>query len=220
MNETAKALDQTEPDGDQRCRICTRLKSPMGSQDLAECDDVALLVRAREDDRMAFSELVRRHQHSALRVAAVISGSTEEAKDIVQDAFVNVYRKLGSYRGTGSVRSWLLRVVANHAKNHVRSRIRRIRREDHHAGLLLCVDEDTEQMAVRHFENVAVAEALSRLQPHDREVLGCRFVAQLSEVETAEVLDVAIGTVKSRTSRALVKLQNELERVESKEKRI
>ncbi len=191
----------------------------MGSPDLAECDDLALLARARKDDRPAFGELVRRHQHSALRVAAVISGSTEEAKDIVQDAFVNIHRKLDSYRGTGSVRSWMLRVVANHAKNHVRSRIRRIRREDQHAGLLLRVDDGTEPMAVQRSENLAVAEALGRLPLHDREVLGCRFVAELSEAETAEVLAVAIGTVKSRTSRALAKLQREFERAEFTEGR-
>lgn len=194
----------------------------MSSADLTECDDVALVARARENDRLAFGELVRRHQISALRVAAVISGSTEEAKDIVQDAFVNAHRKLGSYRGTGSVRSWLLRVVANHAKNHVRSRIRRIRRirrEDRHAGLLLHVEDDTEQAAVRNMENLAVAAALERMKPDDREVLGCRFVAELSEAETAEVLDVAIGTVKSRTSRALAKLQSELERVSVKGER-
>ena len=98
----------------------------MRSADLTECDDVALLPCAGKRS-IGVRRFVRRHQFSALRVAAVISGSTEEAKDIVQDAFVNVHRKLDSYRGTGSVRSWLLRVVANHAKNHVRSRIRRIR---------------------------------------------------------------------------------------------
>lgn len=190
----------------------------MGSPDLTECDDDSLLARARNDDRLAFGELMRRHQHSALRVAAVISGSTEEAKDIVQDAFVNVHRRLDSYRGTGSVRSWMLRVVANHAKNHVRSRIRRIRREDHHAGLLVRMEDGTEQQAVQRLENVAVAEALGRLQLKDREMLGCRFVAEMSEAETAEVLDVPVGTVKSRTSRALAKLQSELERAESKEK--
>ncbi len=189
----------------------------MGSPDLTECDDDSLLARAQNDDRLAFGELVRRHQHSALRVAAVISGSTEEAKDIVQDAFVNVHRKLNSYRGTGSVRSWMLRVVANHAKNHVRSRIRRIRREDNHAGLLVRVEDDTEQSAIQRLESVTVAEALGRLQLKDREVLGCRFVVEMSEAETAEVLDVPVGTVKSRTSRALAKLQSELERVESRE---
>lgn len=187
----------------------------MRSADLTESDDVALLARARENDRLAFGELVRRHQYSALRVAAVISGSTEEAKDIVQDAFVNVHRKLDSYRGTGSVRSWLLRVVANHAKNHVRSRIRRIRREDRHADLQLRDEDGTEQAAIRNMENIAVAVALGRLQPDDREVLGCRFVAELSEAETADVLDVPLGTVKSRTSRALAKLQRELERAVS-----
>ncbi|MHB1091129.1 MAG: RNA polymerase sigma factor [Ilumatobacteraceae bacterium] len=189
----------------------------MGSPDLTDYDDGALLVRAQNDDRLAFGELVRRHQHSALRVAAVISGSTEEAKDIVQDAFVNVHRRLDSYRGTGSVRSWMLRAVANHAKNHVRSRIRRIRREDQHAGLLVRMEDGIEQAVVQRLENVTLAEALGRLQLKDREVLGCRFVAELSEAETADMLDIAVGTVKSRTSRALAKLQSELERVEFKE---
>ncbi|MEZ5247930.1 MAG: sigma factor [Ilumatobacteraceae bacterium] len=72
--------------------------------------------RARAGDRPAFGELVRRHQRSAVRVAAVISGSTEEAYDIVQGAFVNMHRHLGTYDGRGPVRSWMLRVVANHAR--------------------------------------------------------------------------------------------------------
>lgn len=184
----------------------------MRSPDLTECDDVSLLERAREGDRRAFGELVRRHQRAALRVAAVISGSTEEAKDVVQDAFVSVHRSLGSYRGTGSVRSWMLRVVANHAKNHVRSRARRIRRDDRHAGLVLTVEVGAEHDAVQRLEQRAVADALGRLAPRDRQVLGCRFVAELSEAETAEVLDLPPGTVKSRTSRALSRLQTELER--------
>ena len=101
--------------------------------------------------------------------------------------------------------------------NHVRSRIRRIRREDHHAGLLVRMEDGTEQQAVQRLENLVVAEALGRLQLKDREVLGCRFVVEMSEAETAEVLNVPVGTVKSRTSRALAKLQSELERAESKE---
>ena len=119
--------------------------------------------------------------------------------------------------GLPAVRSWMLRVVANHAKNQVRSRIRRIRRDDRHVGLFLRMEDGTEQQAIQRLENLAVAEALGRLQLHEREVLGCRFVAELSEAETAEVLDVAIGTVKSRTSRALAKLKSELERAGSTE---
>jgi RNA polymerase sigma factor (sigma-70 family) len=183
----------------------------MRSADLAGCDDVTLLARAHGADRAAFAELVRRHQQAALRVAAVISGSTEEAKDIVQDAFVEVHRHLGSYRGVGSVRSWMLRIVANRAKNEVRSRVRRLNREDRHARLELRAAEGADLVAERVIEQEALAAALCRLGTVDREVLGCRFVAGLSEAETAEVLGTPLGTVKSRTSRALERLQRQLE---------
>lgn len=170
--------------------------------ELAECEDSVLLARSQLGDVAAFGELVRRNQGSALRVAAVISGSTEEAKDIVQDAFVKVHSRLDSYSGISSVRSWVLRVVANEAKNHVRGRVRRIRRDEHHSRLSFRVVESVDDVVERRLEHEALAEALARLPSADREVLGCRFVAGLSELETAEVLEVAQGTVKSRTSRA------------------
>lgn len=176
--------------------------------DLSECEDADLFARSRAGDVAAFGELVRRNQRSALRVAAVISGSTEEAKDIVQDAFVKVHANLGSYRGTGSVRSWMLRVVANEAKNHVRGRVRRIRRDDRHSLLSTRSVDDVGDAVERRLEHEALADALSRLSSRDREVLGCRFVAGLSESETADVLGVAPGTVKSRTSRALGRLHH------------
>lgn len=191
----------------------------MRSADFTECDDAILLLRARDGERAAFGELVRRHQRAALRTAAVISGSTLEADDIVQDAFVAVHRSLDSFRGSGSVRSWMLRVVANHAKNHVRSRVRRLRRDDRHAGLVVRVDEGAEQAAVRHLEQQALADVLTRMHPRDREILGCRFMVELTEAETAQVLDIALGTVKSRTSRALARLHLELERFEDTEAR-
>ena len=163
--------------------------------------------------RRAFGELVRRHQQAALRLAAVIGGSTEEAKDIVQDAFVKVHANLDSYRGSGSVRSWMLRVVANDAKNHVRSRVRRMRRDDRHARLSVSVGGGSRCRRERHWEHEALVAALQRLSRDDRDVLGSRFVAELSEAETAEVLGIALGTVKSRTSRALGRLQHEFELV-------
>ena len=182
----------------------------MPAADFSEHDDDTLLARARDGEQEAFGEIVRRHQHAALRLAAVICGSTEEADDIVQDAFVSVHRHLTTYRGSGSLRSWMLRVVANHAKNHVRGRVRRLRRDDREAGLALRVNESAEQAAERHLEHEALAAALTRLTPNDRAVLACRYVTGLSEAETAEVLDIAVGTVKSRCSRALARLHAEL----------
>jgi len=182
----------------------------MPPTDLTLLEDDALVARAREGDRLAFGTLVERHQRAALRVAAVISGSTEEANDIVQDGMVKVYRGLGTYRGSSPVRSWMLRVVANQAKNHVRGRVRRIRRDDRHASRELRVAVGAEAEAIDRIEHEQLAVALGRLRAHDRSVLGCRFVADLSEAETAEVLGIAIDTVKSRTSRALGRLRTEL----------
>jgi RNA polymerase sigma factor (sigma-70 family) len=178
-------------------------------------DDARLLARARSGDAASYGELLRRHQRAALRVAAVISGSTEEAADIVQDAFIKVHHNLRSYRGDGSVRSWMLRVVANQAKNHVRARSRQRRRDERHAGLAVRSDGPADEVVDRRLEHEDVAAALGRLALPDREVLGCRFVAGLGEGETADVLAVPIGTVKSRTSRALARLERELESVQN-----
>jgi RNA polymerase sigma factor (sigma-70 family) len=190
----------------------------MRPAELTECDDVALIARARDGEGAAYGELMRRHQRAALRVAAVICGSTEEADDIVQEAFVAVHANLASYRATGTVRSWMLRVVANHAKNHVRSSVRRRRRDDRQARLAVRIDEGADEAVERRLEHEALAAALQRLPEPAREVLGCRFVAGLSEIETAEVLGAAVGTVKSRTSRALARLAAELEQAPGTER--
>jgi RNA polymerase sigma-70 factor (ECF subfamily) len=184
--------------------------------DLPGCDDEELLRRARSDPD-AFGELVRRHQAAALRLAAVVCGSTDRAPDVVQEAFVAAYRHAASYRADAPALSWLLRIVANHAKNEVRSRQRRLRRDDRHARLMLR-DEGSADIAAevteltdRRVERQRLAVALAQLPVGDREVLGCRFVAGLSEAETADVLAVAVGTVKSRTSRALGRLRGALD---------
>lgn len=189
-----------------------RLSTVNESTELRACDDETLVARAREGDADAFGELVRRHERAAVRVAAVVSGSTADALDITQEAFVKAFASMASYRATGSVRSWLLRIVANEAKNDVRSRVRRRSRDTRDArahGLRVAPGADL--AADERLEHEELAAALGRLRTADREVLGCRFVAELSEAETAAVLGVAPGTVKSRTSRALGRLRAQLE---------
>lgn len=177
---------------------------------LDDVEDRELLARAVAGDDVAFGELLLRHQGAALRVAAVIAGSTDDAADIVQDAFIRVHGRLGTFRGDGSVRSWLLRVVANGAKNAVRGRRRRRQLEERHFRLEVRSVESAELATERRLEHERVVEALGRLGRRDREVLGCRFLAGLNEAESSEVLGVPIGTVKSRTSRALDRLSREL----------
>jgi RNA polymerase sigma factor (sigma-70 family) len=174
---------------------------------LDEASDDELVRRARTGDRPAYGELVRRHQSAALRLAAGVCGSTEEARDIVQEALVKGYRSLDRFRGDAPVRSWLLRIVANDAKNAVRSRVRRLDREGrydllHRPGATGDGDVVGDQIAQR-LETARLLAVLRRLDHRDREILACRFVAGLSEGDTAATLGIARGTVKSRAARAL-----------------
>lgn len=179
-----------------------------------ERDDPALVRHALAGDVAAFGDLVRRHQGVALRVAAGICGSTEEARDIVQDAFVRAHRALGSWRGDAPVRSWLLRIVANDARNAVRSSSRRRRREDRVAAFGDRPAADPVGDAVAGDDEAhGLLALLGRLDERDRAVLSCRFVAGLSERETAVALDVPTGTVKSRTARALERARDLLAEV-------
>jgi RNA polymerase sigma factor (sigma-70 family) len=181
---------------------------------LDEASDDELVRRARNGDRRAYGELVRRHQGAALRLAAGICGSTEEARDIVQEALVKGYRSLGRYRGEAPVRSWLLRIVANDAKNAVRARVRRIGREERYDGLNRSAagagDVVGDEVAGRD-ETARLLALLGRLDHRDREILACRFVAGLSEADTAATLEIPAGTVKSRTARALGRARELLE---------
>lgn len=180
---------------------------PDASHDeVRRASDDELVRRALSGDRAAYGELVRRHQAAALRLAAGICGSTEEARDIVQEALVKGYRSLGGFRGDASVRSWLLRIVANDAKNSVRARVRRIGREERYEVLHRPVDGDRDVVGdevAGRAEAARLLALLGRLDDRDREILACRFLAGLSEADTAAALGIPAGTVKSRASRAL-----------------
>jgi len=170
--------------------------------------DVVLVTRARNGDNEAFGELVRRHQAAALRLAAAVSGSTEEARDIVQEAFVKAYRALGHFRGDVPVRPWLLRIVANEAKNSRRGRTRRAQREVRHGTLAVVPPPAPDELAALSMDARHLLDSLTTLGHGDREVLVFRYVVGLTEAETAIAIGTPVGTVKSRSSRALTRLRH------------
>ena len=86
--------------------------------------DAELVALARQGDHEAFGELVTRHQAAVYRAALAAVGSPPEAEDAAQDAFVSAYRRLGSFRGDASFKTWLLTIAWNHAINR-RRRLRR-----------------------------------------------------------------------------------------------
>jgi len=178
-------------------------------------EDDELVEEARRGDADAYGELVRRYQAVAARVAYLAAGAEADVEDIVQESFVRAYRALARFRPGAPFRPWILRIVANEARNRRRAAGRRAR-------LVLRVADDRdpsgdaapspEDAVVREDERVALMEAMGRLREDDRMVLGYRFLVGLSERETAEALGARPGTVKSRTSRALARLREELSR--------
>jgi RNA polymerase sigma factor (sigma-70 family) len=173
-----------------------------------------LVERARDGDADAYTALVRGHQEIAFRTAVLITGDAAEAEEAAQDAFVKAFRALGRFRAGEPVRPWLLTIVANEARNRRRAAGRRAALAVRAAG-----EERPSREAAPSPEAALLAgerratllAALGRLREEDRLMLGCRFLLDLSEQETAAALGVPRGTVKSRTSRALARLRREVD---------
>lgn len=168
-----------------------------------------LIALAAEGDGDAYASLVRAHQDIAFRTAMLITQDAAEAEEAAQDAFVKAWRALPRFRRGEPWRPWLLTIVANEARNRRRSAGRR-------SALALRAepprpDRSAEAAVLAAETRGALLSALSRLREDDRLVLACRYVLELSEAETAAALGVRPGTVKSRTSRALGRLRQEVD---------
>jgi len=178
-------------------------------------DEQELVVRAQRGDADAYEELVRRYQGIAFRTAYVLAGSAVDAEEAAQDAFVKAYRALWRFRAGSPFRPWLLRIVANEARNRRRSAGRRtalaLRAAQVPSGEAAPSPEAALLDAERRGQLIV---ALDRLAEPDREAIACRYFLDLSEAETAAALGIRRGTVKSRLSRALERLRTELEREE------
>jgi len=177
-------------------------------------EEAELVERARQGDVAAYEELVRRYQNLAVRTAYVITGQAADAQDAAQEAFVKAYYSMGRFREGAAFRPWLLRIVANEAINRRRATRRK-------ASLALRVAESRpsedaapspEAAALAHEARSELVSALSRLREEDRLVIAYRYFFDLSEAEMADALGCARGTVKSRLSRSLKRLQREMPR--------
>jgi RNA polymerase sigma factor (sigma-70 family) len=172
-------------------------------------DEDDLIRRAKRGDQHAYEELVFAYQGIALRVAYVIAGNRADAEDAAQDGFVKAWRALGRFREGAPFRPWLLRIVANEARNRRRSSGRRA-----HLALRAATEASSgdaapspEAALLSAEQRAALLAAVNELPEDQRTVISLRYFAGLSEQEVAEALSVAPGTVKSRTSRALERLR-------------
>jgi RNA polymerase sigma-70 factor (ECF subfamily) len=172
-----------------------------------------LVEAARRGDGSAFARLVREHQEIAFRTAYLITRNAADAEEAAQEGFVKAHRALPRFRRGAPLRPWLLQIVANEARNRRRSAGRRealvlrAMAAEAPSGGAAPSPEGAVLAAERH---ETLLSALETLRQEDRDVLGCRYLLELSEDETAAALGLRRGTVKSRTARALDRLRAEL----------
>jgi RNA polymerase sigma factor (sigma-70 family) len=173
--------------------------------------EAGLVSRAASGDEAAYAELVAGNRALAVRTAVVL-GAGDDADDVVQEAFVKAYRRLPTFRGDSSFRSWLLTIVANETRNLHRTRCRRSGLLERAAAQADLPDETDLAFdgALSSERRAELVSALRQLSPADRDVIVYRYLLDMSEAETAALLDRPQGTVKSRASRALAKLRTQL----------
>ena len=177
-------------------------------------DEDELIERAKRGDASAYEALVRAHQGIAFRTAFLIARDPSDAEEAAQDGFVKAYRALRRFRRGAAFRPWLLQIVANEARNRRRSAGRR-------TNLALRIADEArpgdavpspEAELLSHERRSELLASVEGLREEERLVVSCRFFLGLSEDETAQTLGLKLGTVKSRTSRALAQLRQEVER--------
>lgn len=172
-------------------------------------DDKTLLARHVDGDPEAFGELVRRHRDRLWAVAIRTLGDREEAADAVQDALISAYRAAHTFRGQSAVTTWLHRITVNACLDRARkaaSRRTQLTDDTERLDLLLEPHESAALPAERQDLNRQLVDALSQLPAEQRAALVLVDMQGYPVAEAAEVLGIAVGTVKSRCARGRARL--------------
>lgn len=171
-------------------------------------DTRTLLTRCRSGDELAWEALVRQHQSRVYGLCFHYLGNREEARDTAQEVFVRVYRHLDDVRDAERFLPWLIRIARNAALDRRRRLGARPKADVSIEGLHdLAADApppDAEWESERR--RALVHRALAAMSEKGRDVIVLREIEGLSEAETARVLEVPVGTVKSRMTRARIEL--------------
>jgi RNA polymerase sigma-70 factor, ECF subfamily len=180
--------------------------------------EAALIERCADGDEVACADLVSEHQRMVVQLAVNLLGDRDEALDLSQEVFLKVFRTIHRFRGHSSLRTWIYRIAVNQARNRHRFWRRRHRADqvslDQHIaahGDFLSGGETTPDRVFAQKELASqLQHALDGLPFDQRTAIILREVDGLSYEEIAYSLGVAVGTVKSRLTRARQALRSEL----------
>jgi RNA polymerase sigma-70 factor, ECF subfamily len=183
------------------------------SEDLRSLADEDLMQLVRRGHAAAFEVIYERHSRAAFSLAYRMAGSRGVAEDVVQEAFLNVWRSGARYERTrGSVRTWVLGVVHHRAIDALRRSFVHERRRAGDEGLeeLLETGERTDVEAARNEEAETIRTALGRLPSDQCQVIELAYFGGFTHTEIAEMLQTPVGTIKGRMRLGLEKMRHAL----------
>jgi RNA polymerase sigma-70 factor (ECF subfamily) len=179
----------------------------------APADEAGLVRDAQRGDAAAFAEIVRRYQHAVHRVAYALTRNAADSDDLAQETFVRAYKALDRFRVGEPLYPWLARIATNLAFSLFRSRKRRPETPLEpliESGRQWGVNDDPADAAAEEERRRHMQHAFAQLSPEHQAVLTLRVVEDLAYEEIARALNIPVGTVMSRLSRARAELKSRL----------
>ncbi|UYL09037.1 sigma-70 family RNA polymerase sigma factor [Bdellovibrio sp. SKB1291214] len=177
-------------------------------KDLIGLSDLELVEKVKSGDRRSFSELVKRHQRSVLRLSLRFMKDTDAAEDVTQEAFIKAYEKLNSFEGRASFKSWLFQIAVNTARNKLRE-FKRDTVDFEDANL--AVDAEAENTLVHTAVADILQKEVEKLPMKQKTALVLRVYEDLSFNEIADIMECPYDTAKANYRHALLKLRQTFE---------
>ena len=177
---------------------------------ISQTNETELVTRAQSGDRNAFSELVRTHSQGVLNVIYRMCGNMQVAEDAAQEAFIQAWLRLPSYRSQASLRNWLYRIAVNSAIDMLRKEKRILPGAVEDLNLAN-LEPGPESIVASSERTEVVQDAVLALPDASRAVLVLREFEGLSYQEIADALEIPVGTVMSRLNYARKLLREKLE---------
>jgi len=177
-----------------------------------------LIRRIQNGDHEAFSDLMELHETSVYNLCLRMCGNPEDAKDLAQEAFLKAWRGLRFYKFESQFSTWLFRLTSNVCIDFLRRQKRRpsvsliMEGEEGETELEIADSDPSPEEQILHWERSrTIEQAMNRLDEESRVILTLRVIEDLSYEQIADILDLKIGTVKSRLARGRLKLKKILE---------
>ena len=183
-------------------------------------DDRDLAEALRAGKETAYETLIQRFEQPVFGIVSRLADDPADSADVVQEVFLKVFRNIGSFRGDSSLKTWIYRIAVNEARNHRRwfgrHRGKEVGLEPaapeefSHGDWLPADAPNPYEITLDHEVQELMEQAFERISPSYRAALVLREVEELSYEEIAEVLEISVGTVKSRILRGRESLRKQL----------